>query len=52
VNSNAPYKEEDTVVRAGSFLPQVQKIKEISEKYNITTISNGHAGDGNIIAIS
>lgn len=48
VKSIAPYKEEDTVVPRGNLPALVQKIKEISAKYNITTISYGHAGDGNI----
>jgi glycolate oxidase len=48
VKSIAPYKEEDTVVPRANLPSLVQKIREISQKYNITTISYGHAGDGNI----
>jgi glycolate oxidase len=48
VKSIAPYKEEDTVVPRANLPALVKKIKEISAKYNITTISYGHAGDGNI----
>jgi glycolate oxidase len=48
VKSIAPYKEEDTVVPRSKLPELVRKIKEISQKYNITTISYGHAGDGNI----
>jgi glycolate oxidase len=48
VKSIAPYKEEDTVVPRGNLPALVKKIKEISKKYDITTISYGHAGDGNI----
>lgn len=48
VKSIAPYKEEDTVVPRGQLPELMRKIKEISAKYDITTISYGHAGDGNI----
>ncbi len=48
VKDIAPYKEEDTVVPRSNLPALVEKIKEISHKYNITTISYGHAGDGNI----
>ena len=48
VKSIAPYKEEDTVVPRANLPALVEKIKQISRKYNITTISYGHAGDGNI----
>ncbi len=48
VKSIAPYKEEDTVVPRSKLPALVEKIKEISQKHNITTICYGHAGDGNI----
>jgi glycolate oxidase len=48
VKSIAPYKEEDTVVPRSRLPMLVEKIKEITRKYNITAISYGHAGDGNI----
>lgn len=48
VKDIAPYKEEDTVVPRSNLPALVEKIKEISRKYNITTVSYGHAGDGNI----
>lgn len=48
VKSIAPYKEEDTVVPRSKLPELVEKIKQISEAHNITSISYGHAGDGNI----
>jgi glycolate oxidase len=48
VKSSAPYKEEDTVVPRSKLPELVEKIREISERHKITTISYGHAGDGNI----
>ena len=48
VKSIAPYKEEDTVVPRARLPELVEKIREISRKHNLTTISYGHAGDGNI----
>lgn len=48
VKSIAPYKEEDTVVPRSNLPTLIEKIKEISRKYGLTTISYGHAGDGNI----
>jgi len=48
VKSISVYKEEDTVVPRYN-LPELAKgIKEISEKYKITIIFYGHAGDGNL----
>jgi glycolate oxidase len=48
VKSISTYKEEDTVVPRFS-LPELAKgIKEVSEKYGITIIFYGHAGDGNL----
>lgn len=48
VKSIAPYKEEDTVVPRANLPALIDKIREISQKHNITAISYGHAGDGNI----
>jgi len=48
VKSIAPYKEEDTVVPRANLPALVDKIKEITARHNITAISYGHAGDGNI----
>jgi glycolate oxidase len=48
VKSIATYKEEDTVVPRANIPALINKIKHISAKHNITTISYGHAGDGNI----
>jgi len=48
VKSIAPYKEEDTVVPRARLPELVEKIREISRKHDLTTISYGHAGDGNI----
>ncbi len=48
VKSIAPYKEEDTVVPRARLPQLIARIKEISRKYDLTTISYGHAGDGNI----
>ena len=48
VKSIAPYKEEDTVVPRANLPALVKKIRQISRQHNITTISYGHAGDGNI----
>jgi glycolate oxidase len=48
VKSISVYKEEDTVVPRYN-LPELAKgIKDISEKYKITIIFYGHAGDGNL----
>lgn len=48
VKSISTYKEEDTVVPRFS-LPELAKgIKSVSEKYGITIIFYGHAGDGNL----
>lgn len=48
VKSICPYKEEDTVVPRAQLPRLVRLIGEISAKYKLTTISYGHAGDGNI----
>jgi glycolate oxidase len=48
VKAISTYKEEDTVVPRYK-LPELAKgIQEISEKYKITIIFYGHAGDGNL----
>jgi glycolate oxidase len=48
VKSIAPYKEEDTVVPRANLPVLMEKIREISARHNITAITYGHAGDGNI----
>ncbi len=48
VKSISPYKEEDTVVPRAALPKLVRLIREISERHKISTISYGHAGDGNI----
>jgi glycolate oxidase len=48
VKSICPYKEEDTVVPRAQLPKLVRLIGEIARRYNLTTISYGHAGDGNI----
>jgi len=48
VKAISTYKEEDTVVPRFK-LPELAKgIKEISEKFGLTIIFYGHAGDGNL----
>lgn len=48
VKSISPYKEEDTVVPRANMTKLIKGVKEISAKYDITTICYGHSGDGNI----
>ena len=48
VKSMCAYKEEDTVVPRAQLPKLVRLIGEISRRHNLTTISYGHAGDGNI----
>jgi glycolate oxidase len=48
VKSISAYKEEDTVVPRANMTKLVKGVKEISQKYGITTICYGHSGDGNI----
>ena len=48
VKSISAYKEEDTVVPRANMTKLVQGVKQISNKYGITTICYGHSGDGNI----
>lgn len=48
VKSICPYKEEDTVVPRAQLPKLVRLIGEIAQRYQLTTISYGHAGDGNI----
>jgi glycolate oxidase len=48
VKSISAYKEEDTVVPRGNITKLVKGVKDISKKYDITTICYGHSGDGNI----
>ncbi|MDI6803541.1 MAG: FAD-linked oxidase C-terminal domain-containing protein [Bacteroidota bacterium] len=48
VKSISAYKEEDTVVPR-AHLPQLVKgVKDICNRYGITSICYGHAGDGNV----
>jgi glycolate oxidase len=48
VKSISAYKEEDTVVPRANMTKLIRGVKEISQKYGITTICYGHSGDGNI----
>ena len=48
VKSISTYKEEDTVVPRNKMPALLKGVKEISAKYNLTTICYGHAGDGNV----
>jgi glycolate oxidase len=48
VKSISTYKEEDTVVPRFKLPDLTKGIKKISEKYGLTIIFYGHAGDGNL----
>lgn len=48
VKSISAYKEEDTVVPRAKIPELVAGVKEICERYGITSICYGHAGDGNV----
>ncbi|HRE41104.1 MAG TPA: FAD-linked oxidase C-terminal domain-containing protein [Ignavibacteria bacterium] len=48
VKSISAYKEEDTVVPRSKIPELVSGVKEICERYGITSICYGHAGDGNV----
>jgi glycolate oxidase len=48
VKSISAYKEEDTVVPRSKIPELVNGVKEICERYGITSICYGHAGDGNV----
>jgi glycolate oxidase len=48
VKAISTYKEEDTVVPRNKMPELLKGIKELSDKYGITIISYGHAGDGNL----
>lgn len=48
VKSISAYKEEDTVVPRIKLPELVKGVKEICNRYGITSICYGHAGDGNI----
>jgi len=48
VKSISIYKEEDTVVPRGNIPALIKGVKEICNKYSITSICYGHAGDGNV----
>lgn len=48
VKSISEYKAEDTVVPRAKMPELLRGVKEISSRYNITTICYGHAGDGNV----
>jgi len=48
VKSISAYKEEDTVVPRARLPELVRGVKEITNRYGITAICYGHAGDGNV----
>jgi glycolate oxidase len=48
VKSVSVYKEEDTVVPRHNLVPLLVGVKKIAQKYGITTVCYGHAGDGNL----
>lgn len=48
VKSISAYKEEDTVVPRAKIPELVSGVKEICDRYGITSICYGHAGDGNV----
>ncbi|MGB6031347.1 MAG: FAD-linked oxidase C-terminal domain-containing protein, partial [Bacteroidota bacterium] len=48
VKSISPYKEEDTVVPRSRLPELVKGVKEICQRYRLTSICYGHAGDGNV----
>jgi glycolate oxidase len=48
VKSISEYKEEDTVVPRAKMPELIKGVKEIADRYGITAICYGHAGDGNV----
>ncbi len=48
VKSISVYKEEDTVVPRANLPQLIIGVKKICQKYGITSICYGHAGDGNV----
>jgi glycolate oxidase len=48
VKAISAYKEEDTVVPRANLPPLVKGVKEICDRYGITSVCYGHAGDGNV----
>jgi glycolate oxidase len=48
VKSISPYKEEDTVVPRSRLPELVKGVKQICQKYRLSSICYGHAGDGNV----
>ncbi|HEY5534566.1 MAG TPA: FAD-linked oxidase C-terminal domain-containing protein [Ignavibacteria bacterium] len=48
VKSISEYKEEDTVVPRYNLTKLLSGIKDISNKFSLSTICYGHAGDGNL----
>jgi len=48
VKSISEYKEEDTVVPRYNLTKLLAGIKDISNKFSLSTICYGHAGDGNL----
>lgn len=48
VKSISTYKEEDTVVPRSKLPDLVRGVKAIGDRYGITSICYGHAGDGNV----
>ncbi len=48
VKAISAYKEEDTVVPRAHLPELVRGVKDIAQRYGITAICYGHAGDGNV----
>jgi glycolate oxidase len=48
VKGISPYKEEDTVVPRTQLPLLVSGVKEICERWKVSSICYGHAGDGNV----
>jgi glycolate oxidase len=48
VKSISSYKEEDTVVPRSRLPELVKGVKQICQRYRLTSICYGHAGDGNV----
>jgi glycolate oxidase len=48
VKAISAYKEEDTVVPRANLPQLVKGVKEIAQRFGITAICYGHAGDGNV----
>lgn len=48
VKSVSVYKEEDTVVPPAQLPRLLEEIRRVTERYGLTAVCYGHAGDGNI----